>query len=49
MPNEFIYRLTSNEDQVLLDIITFFEDCGLPDNINSDDYESFTNKFFANV
>jgi len=49
MPNEFIYRLTSNEDQVLLDMITFFEDCGLPDNINSDDYESFTNKFFANV
>ena len=49
MPNEFIYRLTSNEDQVLLDMITFFEDCGLPDNINSDYYESFTNKFFANV
>ena len=49
MPNEFIYRLTSNEDQVLLDMITFFEDCGLPDNINSDDYESFCNKFFANV
>ena len=47
--NEFTYRLTSNEDQVLLDMITFFEACGLPDNINSDDYESFTNKFFANV
>ena len=47
--NEFTYRLTSEEDQVLLDMITFFSDCGLPDNINSDDFESLCNKFFANV
>ena len=47
--NEFTYRLTSNEDQVLLDMITFFNDCGLPDIINSDDFDSLSNKFFANV
>ena len=47
--NEFTYRLTSEEDQVLLDMITFFSDFGLPDNINPDDFESLCNKFFANV
>ena len=47
--NEFTYRLTSEEDQVLLDMITFFSDCGLPDYINSEDFESLSNKFFTNV
>ncbi len=47
--NEFTYKLTSNEDQVLLDMIQFFDDVGLPDHINSEDYESLSNKFFANV
>tara|TARA_B100000131_G_scaffold180342_1_gene174048 strand:+ start:604 stop:750 length:147 start_codon:yes stop_codon:yes gene_type:complete len=47
--NEFTYKLTSNEDQVLLDMIQFFDDVGLPDYINSEDFESLSNKFFANV
>ena len=41
------YSLTANEDQVLLDMIQFFDDVGIPDHIDQKDYDSFCNKFFG--
>ena len=41
------YSLTTNEDQVLLDMIQFFDDVGIPDHIDQKDYDSFCNKFFG--
>jgi hypothetical protein len=43
------YSLTSDEDCVLLDMITFFNDCGLPDQIDPTAFESLSNKFFGGV
>ena len=43
------YTLTTDEDQVLLDMIQFFDDLGLPDHIDSKAFESLSNKFFKNV
>ena len=37
------------EDCCLLDIIQFFDDIGLPDQIDSKAFESLSNKFFSNV
>ena len=36
--------ITEAEETALVEMIKFFNDCGLPDNINSDDYESLTVK-----
>ena len=47
--NKFTYNLTSDEDQVLLDMIQYFDDLGLPDHIDSKAFESLSNKFFKNV
>ena len=41
------YSLTTDEDQVLLDMIQFFDDVGIPDHIDQKDYDSFCNKFFG--
>ena len=41
------YSLTTDEDQVLLDMIQFFDDVGIPDHIDQKDYNSFCNKFFG--
>ena len=46
---QYTYRLTTDEDQVLLDMIQYFEDMGLPDSFDSKAFESLSNKFFKNV
>ena len=46
---KYTYKLTTDEDQVLLDMIQFFDDLGLPDHIDSKAFESLSNKFFKNV
>ena len=47
--SKFTYNLTSDEDQVLLDMIQYFDDLGLPDHIDSKAFESLSNKCFKNV
>ena len=47
--SKYNYTLTTDEDQVLLDMIQFFDDLGLPDHIYSKAFESLSNKFFKNV
>ena len=46
---QYTYRLTTDEDQVLLDMIQYFSDLGLPDHIDSKAFESLSNKFFSNI
>ena len=46
---QFNYKLTTYEDQVLLDMIQYFSDLGLPDHIDSKAFESLSDKFFKNV
>ena len=46
---KFTYTLTTDEDQVLLDMIQFFDDMGLPDHIDSKAFESLSDKFFNNI
>ena len=43
----FNYSLTSDQDQVLLDMFQYFDDIGLPEHIDSEAYESLQQKFFA--
>ena len=45
----YTYNLTADEDCVLLDMIQFFDDVGLPDQIDPKAYESLSNKFFNNL
>ena len=40
------YSFTTDEDMVLLDIIQFLDDVGIPDHIDQKNYDSFCNKFF---
>ena len=47
--SKYNYTITTDEDQVLLDMIQFFDDLGLPDHIDSKAFESLSNKFFKNV
>ena len=42
------YSFTTDEDQVLLDMLQFFDDMGLPDHIDSKAYDSLSDKFFKN-
>ena len=46
---QYTYRLTTDEDQVLLDMIQYFDDMGLPDSFDSKAFESLSDKFFKNV
>ena len=46
---QYTYRLTTDEDQVLLDMIQYFNDLGLPDHIDSRSFESLSDKFFNNI
>jgi len=46
---QYTYTLTTDEDQVLLDMIQFFDDMGLPDSFDSKAFDSLSNKFFKNV
>ena len=36
--------ITEAEETALVEMIQFFNDCGLPDNIDSDVYDSLTDK-----
>ena len=47
--SKYNYTLTTDEDQVLLDMIQFFDDMGLPDSIDSKAFDSLSDKFFKNV
>ena len=49
MRMSYNYSLTSDEDQVLLDMFEFFDDIGLPDHIDPEAYETLQKKFFNNV
>ncbi len=42
----YSYRLTTDEDQVVLDMLQYFDDIGLPSHIDQKAYESFSDKFF---
>ena len=46
---KYTYTLTTDEDQVLLDMIQYFDDLGLPDNIDPKAFGSLCDKFFKNV
>ncbi len=39
--------ITEAEETAFVEIIRYFNDMGLPDNINPDDYESLTDKVFS--
>ena len=47
--SQYTYKLTTDEDQVLLDMIQFFNDLGLPSHIDSKAFESLSDKFFNNI
>ena len=47
--SKYTYTLTTDEDQVFLDMIQFFDDMGLPDSFDSKAFESLSNKFFGNI
>ena len=46
---KYTYTLTTDEDQVLLDMIQYFDDLGLPDHIDSKAYDSLCRKFFKDI
>ena len=46
---QYTYNLTTDEDQVLLDMIQYFDDLGVPDHIDSKAFESLSDKFFSNI
>ena len=46
---KYSYKLTTDEDQVLLDVIQYFNDLGLPSHIDSKAFESLSDKFFNNI
>ena len=46
---QYTYKLTTDEDQVLLDMIQYFSDLGLPDHIDPKAFESLSDKFFSNI
>ena len=46
---QYTYKLNTDEDQVLLDIIQCFNDLGLPSHIDSKAFDSLSDKFFKNV
>ena len=45
---KYNYTFTTDEDQVLLDMLQFFDDMGLPDHIDSTAYDSLSDKFIKN-
>ncbi len=47
--DRYNYSFNVDEDQTLLDMFNFFDDCGLPDHIDSKAYESLQTKFFNTV
>ena len=47
--SQYTYKLTTDEDQVLLDMIQYFSDLGLPDHIDSKAFESLSDKILRNI
>ena len=47
--SKYTYTLTTDEDQVLLDMIQFFDDMGLPDSFDSKAFDSLSDKFFSKI
>lgn len=45
---KYNYTFTTDEDQVLLDMLQFFDDMGLPEHIDQKAYDSLSDKFFKN-
>ena len=37
-------RITEAEETALVEIIRYFNDMGLPENVNSEDYDTLTDK-----
>ena len=46
---QYTYNLTTDDDQVLLDMIQYFDYLGLPDHIDAKAFESLSDKFFSNI
>ena len=46
---QYTYKLNTDEDEVLLDVIQYFNDIGLPDHIDAKAFESLSDKFFSNI
>ena len=44
----FKYQFTTDEDQVMLDMLQYFDDIGLPSHIDQKAYDSLSDKFFNN-
>ena len=42
------YQLNEGEDNILTQMVSFFEDMGCPDNMNEDDFKSLSDKVFNN-
>ena len=45
---KYNYTFTTDEDQVLLDMLQYFDDMGLPEHIDAKVYDSLSDKFFKN-
>ena len=45
----FKYQFTTDEDQVILDMLQYFDDIRLPSHIDQKAYDSLSDKFFNNA
>ncbi len=45
---QYNYSFNTDEDQVLLDMLNYFDDIGLPEHIDQKAYDSLSEKFFKN-
>ena len=45
---KYNYTFTTDEDQVMLDMLQYFDDMGLPEHIDEKAYDSLSDKFFKN-
>lgn len=45
---KYNYTFTTDEDQVMLDMLQYFDDMGLPSHIDEKAYDSLSDKFFNN-
>ena len=45
---KYNYTFTTDEDQVMLDMLQYFDDIGLPSHIDEKAYDSLSDKFFNN-
>ena len=45
---QYNYSFNTDEDQVFLDMLNYFDDIGLPEHIDQKAYDSLSEKFFKN-